>query len=133
LIINPTTAQQSEPDKLSAKLLQRYSQRPVIIITSLLKTACAQKLIVETVERQHGRAVACTLDVLSMESMNKIVAKTGGKGSISPVKKKLIRLLPPLPVRKSNFVVVMFGEIRMSSRFSTNNSLSSSNRWPKIM
>jgi hypothetical protein len=90
-------------------------------------------LIVETVEKQHGRAVACTSDVLSMESMKRIAAKTGEKGSISPVKKKLIRLLPPLPVRKSNFVLVMFGEIRMSSRFSTNNSLSSSNRWPKIM
>ncbi len=62
-------------------------------------------------ERQHGRAVACTLDALSMESMNRIAAKTGEKGSTSPVKKKTMRL-PPLPVRKSNFVFDV-GETRM--------------------
>ena len=84
-----------------------------IHVLSQHQTACAQKLIVKTVEKQHGRDVACTSDVLSMESMNRIAAKTGEKGSTSPVKKKLIRLLPPLPVRKSNFVVMMFGETRM--------------------
>lgn len=84
-------------------------------------------------EKQHGRDVACTLDVLSMESMKRIAAKTGEKGSTSPVKKKTIRL-PPLPVRKSNFVVMTFGEVECASRFSTQTRVyHSSNRWPKII